>query len=529
MTLVESRGSRVESRTAAAPHGPYDWFLLLLLVAIIMLTNEVMAVAAQHTTENFTAAHASADVARQVAEAAEEARARLAERWLGHTLPPWSERCPIAVQVGPLGAGGATTFSFDRGEVFGWKMRVQGTLERVLDSVIPHEVNHTIFATHFRRPLPRWYDEGASDTVEHPVERARQRQILAQEWNRRYRMADLFDVAEYPSDPHKIMALYSQGASVSSYLLSLHDPPTFLAFGETAHADGWNDALQKHYGIRNVNELEADWIKWVTAKPDTTKPNRVTAAAISPDKPDLVVFVATGCLYCEPVKEDVQQGAYDAWNVIFVEWDSRAGRWNTPWVYVDGRKALHTELDGGKLLADFQQKTSAGQPLKVPHVWVRYTEHHYAVSTGVTGLRAWLRGILATIKRAIVGEPAPLPAGQLSTPFAAPDPSATYERSQDSRVDGLLDTVAQLKADLVAAANTAKAAKEEAGKFSEAGLIGKARAGLALKSDVTELKTRVESARDHFTELKAGLKDPAALLQLGWGVLGWLYRRRKAA
>ena len=44
------------------------------------------------------------------------------------------------------GAGGATSFVFDRGEVFGWKMNIQGSRERILDSVLPHEVTHTIFA-----------------------------------------------------------------------------------------------------------------------------------------------------------------------------------------------------------------------------------------------------------------------------------------------------------------------------------------------------------------------------------------------
>ncbi len=33
-------------------------------------------------------------------------------------------------------------------------MEVIGTPERILDSVLPHEVTHTILATYFGRPLP---------------------------------------------------------------------------------------------------------------------------------------------------------------------------------------------------------------------------------------------------------------------------------------------------------------------------------------------------------------------------------------
>ena len=71
-----------------------------------------------------------------------------------------------------------TSFVFDQGQVFGWTMTIQGSLERILDSVLPHEVTHTVFADHFRRPLPRWADEGACTTVEHVSERSKQQQML---------------------------------------------------------------------------------------------------------------------------------------------------------------------------------------------------------------------------------------------------------------------------------------------------------------------------------------------------------------
>ena len=103
----------------------------------------------------------------------------LAVAWLGQAMPNWSQPCVMTVQAAPhLGAGGATTFVFEDGEVFGWRMSIQGSRERILDSVLPHEITHMIFASHFRQPLPRWADEGGATSVEHAIERNKHRQML---------------------------------------------------------------------------------------------------------------------------------------------------------------------------------------------------------------------------------------------------------------------------------------------------------------------------------------------------------------
>ena len=104
---------------------------------------------------------------------------------------------------------------FDRGEVFDWKMNIQGSRERILDSVLPHEVTHTIFASYFRRPLPRWADEGACTTVEHRSEIAKQERNLIEflKTGRGIPFSQMFAMKEYPSD---VMPLYAQGHSLAS-------------------------------------------------------------------------------------------------------------------------------------------------------------------------------------------------------------------------------------------------------------------------------------------------------------------------
>ena len=142
---------------------------IAISAAFTLTLCQLAADAASFRTQNFIVSARDPAFARQVCEAAEQYRVELAHEWLGRELPAWSQPCPITVQDGPqLGAGGATSFSFDRGHPFGWTMSIQGSRERILDSVLPHEVTHTVFATHFGRPVPRWADEGACTTVEHP-------------------------------------------------------------------------------------------------------------------------------------------------------------------------------------------------------------------------------------------------------------------------------------------------------------------------------------------------------------------------
>lgn len=219
---------------------------------------------ASYRTQNFIVNAPSAQVAKAVGDAAEQYRDDLAVEWLGKTLPPWSRPCPITVQVGPkMGAGGATSFVFDRGEVFGWTMNIQGSYERILDSVLPHEVTHTIFASHFRQPVPRWADEGACTTVEHVSERTKQHQMLIQflKTNRGIPFSAMFAMKEYPAD---VLPLYAQGHSLAGFFIGQGGKAKFLEFVADGMKDeDWTRAVHQHYGVADLGQLQNIWLEWV--------------------------------------------------------------------------------------------------------------------------------------------------------------------------------------------------------------------------------------------------------------------------
>ncbi|MFO0916258.1 MAG: hypothetical protein U0795_25085 [Pirellulales bacterium] len=254
--------------------------------------------AASYRTRNFIVTAANNQLAHQVGDTAEQYRKQLAIEWVGRELPPWRQPCPIEVTVGPnMPASGVTQFTFRGDEPGDWIMQINGTPERVLDSVLPHEITHTIFATYFRRPLPRWADEGACTTVEHPSEKSKQDKLLVRflSTNRGIAFRDMFAMTEYPQD---VLPLYSQGYSLTRFLISQGGRRQFIRFlGEGMETERWSEAIRRNYGFENLSALQLAWVDWV----------RVGSPPLAPDhRPDMPIVKHTP----DPAKSPVAPNSW---------------------------------------------------------------------------------------------------------------------------------------------------------------------------------------------------------------------------
>lgn len=290
----------------------------------LLVLGAVASLGAGYRTPNFIVTAPTADFAKQVGDAAEDYRKELAIEWTGKPLPGnWSSPCPIDVSVGMMGAGGATTFNFQNGEVYGWKMEIQGSEERILDSVLPHEINHTIFASYFRRPLPRWADEGAASLIEHGSERMRLRKIHDQVMgtNKRIPLRALLEMKNYPKEKQQVLTLYAEGHSLADFLIQRSNKQTFLKFLQLAHEEGWNEAIKSIYQFDNLDALDKLWDKWVlTGSPtlnlpkdsqvaDNTRPASKSAPTVRGQSPESPRSAGNDIAMLEQTPDDLPRSA----------------------------------------------------------------------------------------------------------------------------------------------------------------------------------------------------------------------------
>ncbi|MFT5302465.1 MAG: hypothetical protein ACI814_003280 [Mariniblastus sp.] len=243
-------------------------------------------------SQNFVVTAPDPLLANKVSAEAERYRKTLALAWLGHELPDWEQKCPITVELG-MHAGGETSFAFvmngqSKSTPIDWRMKIFGPADRVLDAVLPHEITHTIFATHFGQPLPRWADEGACTTVEHESERKKNHQMLmnflTSSPSRGLPFNRMFTMRNYP---HDILPLYAQGHSLAKFLILQKGKHHFVSYigkglqNETATAalPAWDQATNEFYKYQDLSDLQIAWLDWVRKGSDETAFNSPTSPA----------------------------------------------------------------------------------------------------------------------------------------------------------------------------------------------------------------------------------------------------------
>lgn len=269
---------------------------------------------------NFVIEAPDAEMAKEVTEAAELFRESLAMEWLGRPLPRWSKPCSISVAIDDTEGGGSTTFNFSHGEVFGWKLVLTGTRERILAEHLPQEVMHMVLASHFRRPMDRWIHEGLAAQVASATQKAEQL--------RRVREAviagdqiPLSGVVGGQAGEGEQDLVHDEAATLVQFLLHLGSKQRLIEFIEAGENNAWPAALKTHYGFADWDALDQAWMAWLSGKGirgktvDTAdRIESVTEGRSTPvDEGTVLFFMADWCGPCQsmvPVARSLQTAGY---------------------------------------------------------------------------------------------------------------------------------------------------------------------------------------------------------------------------
>lgn len=257
-----------------------------VLEVVCLAVGLAVCMGAKHRSANYVVDAANPELASRIAATAEQLRHDLAIEWLGAVLPDWPQPCLVTAQVAPhLEPGGSTTNIFDHGNATVQCMSIRGPADRIFDCVLPHEITHAVFATHFRRQLPRWADEGGAANMELRCQKTKYRERLLKclREGRGIDFPRMFAMTDYPRD---MMPLYTQGYALAEFLIERSGRREYVEFLTAGLENGqWSTEVRNHYKLGDLGELQNVWSAWVARGFVHAQPSGVigSAAASSSD------------------------------------------------------------------------------------------------------------------------------------------------------------------------------------------------------------------------------------------------------
>jgi hypothetical protein len=231
-------------------------------------------------TANFRIFHKQTnDLAEKVALIAERTRLEMYRKWFGTDAPAWQPRCELIVHSTgqeyaqmtgvSLSTPGHSRIESDKANaarVIARRMDMRLDSPGMLDAVLPHETTHVVIAGMFGPfPIPRWADEGIAVLTEPPAKVAQHRQnfMRCHQDGLLFGLKELMTLQDYP-EPRRISAFYAQSVMLVDFLTAQKGPTVFTSFVRDGLRDGYENALQRHYGL-TFPQLEQMWNQQVLA------------------------------------------------------------------------------------------------------------------------------------------------------------------------------------------------------------------------------------------------------------------------
>jgi len=210
--------------------------------------------------------------AEQILNLAEQARTSAFAKWAGANGNSWKPMCEVFIH--PTGndyakatqqavtAPGHSTIKCANGKVASRRMDLRADEPNLFGGTLPHEVTHVVLGDLFAdMTLPRWADEGMAVLSEprSQVERYGKTMIRLRQEGKLIPISQIIAGSEYP-DAKTITVFYVESVSLVEFMVGLKGPTVFVAFLRDAKS-GFEPALQRHYSLRNVADLQNQWLR----------------------------------------------------------------------------------------------------------------------------------------------------------------------------------------------------------------------------------------------------------------------------
>lgn len=245
----------------------------MILAVVILFSALPPAFAGYAHNENFTvftpaqpSREASNELAGRLIRRAEQLRKEIAEAWLGDELPAGVGKTTINVSFSHTKNSGLTWARENSRKSH--MLYLTMTDEESMDTTLAHEMVHVVLATQFpgTKRLPAWIEEGIASRYDDDVRIKKRKQIIGwflstSNWPRIHDVVLAENIS--PDDP----ASYATSTTLVDYLLSRKDRKTLLAFASDCARRDIKASLQKHYGIRDMDELQLRWQRSLVEPP----------------------------------------------------------------------------------------------------------------------------------------------------------------------------------------------------------------------------------------------------------------------
>ena len=201
--------------------------------------------------------------AELVLQRAETYRREFSKQWLGKELPRGAGESVIYVGFSTSEDRGLT-WAKDHPDRTLHNVYLITSPDNAVGSTLRHEVAHTVLATQFPHPnrLPSWVEEGIASRYDDEARRSAREQ-LTRFWARTGNAPPVVHLLEMEDMRSFDESSYAAATSLVSFLLTQGDEQKLLQFAVDGQRNGWLNALNSHYRIRDHRDLQAQWQTWL--------------------------------------------------------------------------------------------------------------------------------------------------------------------------------------------------------------------------------------------------------------------------